>query len=595
MNVSFYPLGGTHTAPPLSHSKMRRLVPFFLGLTALAAAQTAPAWTFDGAPRPELVPAGNAQFKQPGPRRPDYPRFEQTNEAATFDGKGAHLEIKDAGAGNLFDFKNGDALTVEAWVKPDGLRKGENAAIIGKGRTDPKGPTPNNQNWAMRLRVLYDTACLNFLFATPADGKTVQWHRWTTPTGFANDGRWHHVALRYEFGKPESIRGWIDGKEIKGSWDMDGATTEEPVVDDAPVWIGSSQGGLPNSSFRGAIDDIRLYRTLVPAEEIAGRFATTLPPVKKDEVAQTGASPNAGNDSASGIKAPKSPEVARKAPKVDWTTVTNGQVRVELCETWNPTANVWPDKAPVATDSYAAPAFGFARVPEKYVDTGVRAERGNPYLLRALATVKVPAGKHRLLLRGRGAAALFIDGRLQVQTPFPPAGTDNKPVKEQDKFLDLGGDFRFAPPGNRDAWVEFESKGAEHRVILETVVGYVINAKGARRRPELGETIAAISLAGRNDWQLLTPSTDTTTYNDAGWTAYAAQEEARLSKIDAAARAAARAREGDYWQKRREAAQQWLAKTPETIVPALPAGFLAGLARHDDSRVFSPVRPRHTT
>ena len=205
----------------------------------------------------------------------------------------------------------------------------------------------------------------------------------------------------------------------------------------------------------------------------------------------------------------------------------------------------------------------------------MRAERGHPYLLRALGVVKLPAGKHRLLLRGRGASALFIDGKLQLQTPFPPPGTDNKPVKDQDKYLDLGGDFRFAPPGNRDAWVEFESKGGEHRVILESVVGYVINAKGARRRPELGETVAAISLAGRTDWQLLTPSADAPTYNDAGWAAYSALEETRLSKVDAAARAAARARQGEYWQKRREAAKQWLAATPETTVPALAAGFPA--------------------
>jgi hypothetical protein len=556
---------------------MRRLVPLFLGLAALAEAQSAPAWSFDGAARPELTAVGGVTFKQPGPRRPDYPRFEQTNEAATFDGKGARLEIKDTGAGSLFDFKNGDAITLEAWVRPDGLRKGENATIIGKGRTDPKAANPSNQNWAMRLRVLYDTACLNFLFATPA-AKGVQWHRWTTPTGFANDRRWHHVAVRYEFGKPESIRGWIDGKEIKGSWDMDGETTAEPIVDDAPVWIGSSQGGLPNSSFRGAIDEIRLHRSLVSSQEIANRFATTLPPVAKDEIAQVGPSPNAGNDSASGVKAAKAPEVVRKAPKVDWTTVTNGQVRVELCEDWKPTANVWPEKAPVATDSYAAPAFGFARVPEKYVDTGVRAERGHPYLLRALGVVKLPAGKHRLLLRGRGASALFIDGKLQLQTPFPPPGTDNKPVKDQDKYLDLGGDFRFAPPGNRDAWVEFESKGGEHRVILETVVGFVISNKNgvlSRRRPELGETVAAISLAGRTDWQLLSPSDDRLTYNDGLWEFYAAQEEARLGKIDAAARAAARARQGDYWQKRREAAKQWLAATPETPVPALAAGFPA--------------------
>ena len=541
-----------------------------------AAAQSTPAWTFDGTARTDLSISGNVQLKQAGPRRPDYPRFDEKNQAATFDGKGSHLTLDDPGSDSLFDFKNGDPITLEAWVKPEGLRSGEAPYIIGKGRTDPKSANPGNQNWALRLRVLRDTACLNFLFASPST-KGVHWHRWTTPTGFPNDGRWHHVAVRYEFGKPESILGWIDGKEVTGSWDMDGATTDGPVVDDAPVWIGSSQGGQASSSFRGALDEIRIHRTLVPSSELADRFATTLPPARESEIAQIDAPAN--NDSASGTKPPKRPEVERVAPAADWAGVASGKVRVEICEEWKPTANVWPDQPPAATETYTATAFGFTRVPEKYVDTGVRAERSNPYLLRALARVNLPAGKHRLLLRGRGASALFIDGKLQVQTPFPPGATDNKPVKEQDNYLDLGGDFRFAPPGNRDAWVEFESKGGEHRVILESVVGFlIINAKGenkGHRRPELGETIAAISLAGSTDWKLLSPSTEAPAYNNPGWEAYAAKEEYRLAKIDAAARASARTLQDDYWQKRRQSAREWLAKTPEARIPVLPAGFPA--------------------
>ena len=152
---------------------MYRLLPIFLVLTSHAVAETQPVWTFDGSLPEGASAVGGVTLKQAGPRRPDYPRFEQTNEAATFDGKGARLEIKDTGAGSLFDFKNGDAITLEAWVRPDGLRKGENATIIGKGRTDPKAANPSNQNWAMRLRVLYDTACLNFLFASPADKDAV--------------------------------------------------------------------------------------------------------------------------------------------------------------------------------------------------------------------------------------------------------------------------------------------------------------------------------------------------------------------------------------------------------------------------------------
>ena len=121
---------------------MRRLLPLFLSLTALAAADTAPAWTFDGSLPEGASAVGGVALKQAGPRRPDYPRFDTQNAATKFDGLGARLEIKDPGAGSHFDFQNGDALTLEAWVRPDGLRKGENATIIGKGRTDPKAANP---------------------------------------------------------------------------------------------------------------------------------------------------------------------------------------------------------------------------------------------------------------------------------------------------------------------------------------------------------------------------------------------------------------------------------------------------------------------
>ena len=159
---------------------MRRLVPLFLGLSALAAAQSVPVWNFDGSALAGLTPVGDVRFKQAGPRRPDYPRFEQTNEAATFDGKGAHLEIKDAGANSLFDFKNGDAITLEAWVKLDELRKGANVYLIGKGRTKTGS---SNQNWALRLREMYGSACPSFLFATSPtanDQGDDRWHRWTS-------------------------------------------------------------------------------------------------------------------------------------------------------------------------------------------------------------------------------------------------------------------------------------------------------------------------------------------------------------------------------------------------------------------------------
>ena len=356
---------------------LRRAIPALLIGTLSAATPPDAVWSFDAEQAGALEAVGGVVFGEPGPRRPAYPRFSQTNRAVRFDGRGARLVVPDTGAGSIFDFGNGDAITLEAWVRPADVRKGDNVYLIGKGRTDPKAANPNNQNWALRLREVAGTARLSFLFADRRGG----WHRWTSDTGIRASDRWHHVAVTYRFGEPASVRGCIDGRIVQGEWDMAGASADEPVVDDAPVWIGSSMGGGAGSSFRGWLDDVRVHRAALPEKELTGRFATTLPPPAAEPAAATDR--NAGNDSAGGT--PKGPSAGMpvvKAPQpFDWKTLRPGEVLVELCEEWNPERNTWPEVPLKATDSFTAPAFGFLRVPQRYVDTGVRGARPDPYLL----------------------------------------------------------------------------------------------------------------------------------------------------------------------------------------------------------------------
>ena len=47
-------------------------------------------------------------------------------------------------------------------------------------------------------------------------------------------------------------------------------------------------------------------------------------------------------------------------------------------------------------ESYREEAFGFFEVPHKYVDTGVRADRAFPMMMRAAAIVDIPAGKCKI-------------------------------------------------------------------------------------------------------------------------------------------------------------------------------------------------------
>lgn len=247
------------------------------------------------------------------------------------------------------------------------------------------------------------------------------------------------------------------------------------------------------------------------------------------------------------------------------------QVRVEICTRGVPTGQEWPKTTLPASERYPAPAFAFFRTPHLYVETGIRADRPNPYLLRASASVSLPAGRHRLLLRARGASRLLIDGQPVLTTPFPPGITDgHTPIRTA--YLDLGPDFRFAPPGNRENWIAFRSPGRRHHVVLETIVG---GMKGkSALRPEPGETVVAWSPEGSTSFRLLAPR-QVVAYTDVGWAAFAEAEEARLARIEADRRAACWQASASRVQARREQARRWLATTPEVPVPPLPSGFPA--------------------
>ena len=246
-----------------------------------------------------------------------------------------------------------------------------------------------------------------------------------------------------------------------------------------------------------------------------------------------------------------------------------GRVRVEIGEAGIPEKPEWPGSPVAATESYAIDAFGISRIPHRYVATGVRGDRANPFLLRASSAVELPPGTHRLLLRGRGAARLFVDGRLILETPFPPPMTDGHTPIPTD-YLDLGPDFRFAPPGNREDWTIFESPGCEHLFTVETIIGGLRGK--APLRPEPGETVVAIAPEGSETFRLLAPGR-AVQYTDEGWRAYAEEEATAVARIEAERRAAAFRPFAAGWAERRERAERWLATTPEPVIPALPAGF----------------------
>lgn len=490
-------------------------------------------WHFDGS---DSLGAwkGKAGKDEAGPRSPAYPAFGKDNKAASFNGEGTKLalEVKDA---EDLRFGLNDTITLEAWVKLRELKEGATPYLIGKGRNATKDFNPNNQNYAMRLKGEKGQALVGFLFASAdVPGKKGDWHRWWSKEGFDPGIGWHHVAVTYTFGKPKSIKGYIDGKELDGVWDMGGATDRAPVTDADSVMIGTGSTRATTHSLNGWIDDLAIYKGK-PEDELLKAFAFVPPP-----------------------------------PPVKKSMVPKGKVLVQICEQGIPAANAWPPEPPKAAESYEEDAFGLFELPQKYTDTGVRADRPNPCLVRTAALVTLPKGQHRLLLRGMSASHLYVDGKTVMNNAFPKVDSSGHGlVAKQDEYLNLGPDFRFAPPGVVESWITYNSDGKEHLLVMEAMVGGLTGKQ--KRRPELGDTVLAWSREGTQSWFLVTPGKTEVSYTDAGWAAYQAAGKVRLEAMNDKARATQREQSAPYWNKRREAAQQWLAKAPAIDAPATGA------------------------
>ncbi len=476
--------------------------------------------------------------KEAGPRAPNYPDFAKSNTALRLmgDGKKA-LTIPDS---HELRFGLNETITLEAWVMVPAASG--TPYIIGKGRLGTPTFGQNNQNYALRLQVGKNEAQIGFLFhSADVPGKKGTWHRWWSKDTLSLQG-WHHIAVTYTFGQPKSMKGFIDGRETGGTWDMGGATDRGPVVDGDALVIGSGSNLTASHSLTGWLDEVAIYRGPIDLERLKSKYRFVPPP----------------------------PPVAQK-------DVPEGRVMVQLAEEGMPEANAWPNEPPKVGETYTEDVFGFLDVPQKYVETGVRGERHVPFLLRAAAKVTFPKGRHRLLLRARGATNLYLDGKTVLATPFPPNDSDGHHlVADQRDYLDLGPDFRFAPPGNRESWCEFEGTGKPQFLVLETLVGSYVGK--SVRRPELGETVVAWSPEGSQQWQLVSPGARQVPYTDAGWMSYEKERTAHYDRINSERRAALRAKADRYWTRRREAAAAWLAKATPVPTPDLPKNFPANNA-----------------
>ncbi|MBX3415648.1 MAG: DUF1553 domain-containing protein [Pirellulales bacterium] len=541
-------------------------------LPALADETIIARWDFGAEETTPLKMNGGVHRDVPGPRPPDYPDFEPNNTAVKLDGEGAYLSFDDPGVQSPFDFTTGDAITLEAWVQVSELGRRENVYVIGKGRTGSKGFARDNQNWALRVRETKGKAGVSFLFATPPKeeerNSDAHWHRWTTKNGFKPGKTWHHIAVSYRFGEPESIRGWIDGKAEVGVWDMGGPTKEAPVVDNDSIWIGSALRGAASNSFRGALDSIVIHRQIVDESAMKSRYRFT------------------------GVEV-----MAKPAPEVmpELGELPAGQVLV-ACHEGMPTHDRWlneDETLPTETMRWQAEAMLFDRLPVRFDDWGIRDQWKAPVLARLAADIRLAPGTHRFIMRVRGLSRLWVNG-VVVARAKPVAGSPSgeEPITPITPPPLPG--LRSAEHRQQEVLGEATiGSDGKCRVVLETLIG------GAKFRVDPGELCVAVESADGRSFLVLptggdpqsqqTPQTELPEsppihLTDSDVTAALARSEGALSALDDEHRRAAAASQDSFWQKRHDAARDWARQHPAPSVPGTAASaidaFLATKIEH---------------
>ncbi len=463
---------------------------------------------------------GDVKFGQPGPRSTEFPFFGADNLAAGFAAKGAFVRVKDPGEKSPFDFGKGDSITLEGWVNPKSLSANSFLYIIGKGRTGNPGFVAENQNFALRLKT--PTGALSFLFRSA--GKDGDWHRWTSQSGVSAGDGWHHVAVTYTFGKKESVRGYIDGELVKGTWDMGGATDRAPIVDDDEVRIGSS--------FNGLLDEVAIHRTSLTPERIKARYHYVSLPLQL----------------------------------VEWDKLPLDTVLVDVFEG---VANKksWNFRPPNYVESFTTQAFGFVDLPKKYSSRGILVDRSGPILIRAVGLVKLPKGEQRLLVRSRNASRLFMDDHLVAETAFHnirtgPVGADGDIIEGNSE---LAPNIRRLRYGDTEKVALIEGDGEVHRFRFEMIVG------GQGHRPELGDTSVSISRPDE-DFRLLSASVDVPFTEDA-WPEYVREQRRDLAVLDGIRRRDVGIAETEVWNRRHQLAREAILKSPAPTVPTVAGEF----------------------
>jgi hypothetical protein len=154
---------------------------------------------------------------------------------------------------------NASSGTIMFWVRTAGTdtSSGDFAAMLFDRRTDVGGRTGD---------VITQTDAGNIF--VQADGPGDGYANTFSSVRTINDGLWHHIAYVYDQSASGAITLYIDG--VQDATQANSAAWNWPPAQ--PIELGRSHDGYWRI-FNGSMDDVRVYNTMLTAEQIAQVFA----------------------------------------------------------------------------------------------------------------------------------------------------------------------------------------------------------------------------------------------------------------------------------------------------------------------------------
>ena len=162
-------------------------------------------------------------------------------KALEFNGKGGNV-VEIPSVAKLVGMK---ALTIAAWIKPNGIKGADGMSIASKRIAHQIGDCYNLFTWTgqkMYARV-------------NSKGQIVS-------NTILKDGEWYHVAFTFEGGS--KIKLYLNGGE-----EVSIAHPDKAVLNDnkSPLWIGELNAGR-NFAWNGILDDVAIWNRALSEKEI---------------------------------------------------------------------------------------------------------------------------------------------------------------------------------------------------------------------------------------------------------------------------------------------------------------------------------------